>query len=183
MNSARLRIASLLGISLALVTTSVVITTPAVASDTPHDRMVTADPANWTPHALDNSVLAIQPVGDAVVAGGDFTRIATSDRGTELDQAGVFAFDASAGDLLTDFLPQVTGGSVEAVAAHPDGDKVFIGGSFSHVNGTKWPKLALLSLTDGSLVTDFAKAPMDGKVLDLAVAEGRVDREWCLQLD
>ena len=174
MNTARLRHASLLGLALAIVTTSVAITPPATASDTPHDRIVSADPANWTPHALDNSVLAIQPVGDAVVAGGDFTRIATSDRGTELDQAGVFAFDASTGDLLTDFLPQVTGGSVEAVAAHPDGDKVFIGGSFSHVNGVKWPKLALLSLTDGSLVTDFAKAPMDGKVLDLAVSDDRL---------
>ena len=92
----------------------------------------------------------------------NFTRIATSDSGTELDQAAIFAFDSTTGQLRSEFLPEITGGTVEALAAHPDGDKVFIGGTFKYVNGVKRPKLALLSLADGSLVTSFKKAPMHG---------------------
>ena len=167
----RLRNAAVAGV---VVTGALVAPLTANASEASHDRVVSADPANWTPHALDNSVLSIEQVGEAIVAGGDFTRIASSDSGTELDQAGVFAFDATSGDLLPGFRPQITGGNVETVAAHPDGDKVFIGGTFKYVNGVKWPKLALLSLADGSLVTSFKKAPMNGKVLDLAVQDGRV---------
>ena len=107
MNAARLWIASLLGLALALVTTSVVITTPAMGSDAPHDRVVSGDPANWTPHALDNSIRAIEQVGDVVVAGGDFTRIATNDLGEQNStRRRVFAFDASTGDLITASSPR-----------------------------------------------------------------------------
>jgi len=166
------RNASLVGVALAVSLTG--LAAPATASDVAHDRIVSDNPANWTPHALDNSVQAIAQVGDTVVAGGDFTRIGTSDSGTKLNQASVFAFDATTGELREGFRPLIENGTVDAVAAHPDGDKGWIGGSFSNVNGVRWPKLALLDLSDGSLVTSFARAPANGKVLDLAVVGDRL---------
>jgi hypothetical protein len=141
---------------------------PASGTDVVHERVVTDNPANWTPHALDKSVRAITQVGDQMVVGGNFTRIADNNR-EPVDQARVFAFDAQTGELNEGFRPQLDRGRVNAVVAHPDGDKVWIGGTFKTVNGVKRPKVALLSLSDGSVVTSFKKAGNNGKVLDLAL--------------
>ena len=68
------KLTSLLG---SVILTSAMLVTPlsyapaAVAGDVPHDRVVSDDPANWTPHALDKAVKAIEQVGDTVVAGGE----------------------------------------------------------------------------------------------------------------
>ena len=161
-------VAAVLGISLLAV--------PTVGSATTvrQDKVVSDNPVNWTPHALDKSVKAIVQVGDTVVSGGDFTRVADRDVTSEISQPNVFAFNATTGDLSTGFRPAITGGAVEALAAHPDGDKVWVAGDFTTVNGVKWPKSALLRLSDGSLVTSFTKTSFDGKVRDLAVAGDRL---------
>lgn len=149
-------------------------TLPASASIVVHDNVVSDDPANFTPHALDNSVRAITEVGSQMVVGGNFTQIADSQRETTVDQQRIFAFDAETGELNDAFRPVLDRGIVTSVVAHPDGDKVYVGGTFKTVNGVKRPKVALISLVDGSVVTSFKKVANNGKVLDLALTGDRL---------
>jgi hypothetical protein len=67
----------------------------------------------------------------------------------------------------------VLDGDVEALAVAPDGQSVFIGGSFNHVNGTTRRKVALVNVANGQLVTSFS-ANAGAKVLDLAVLGNRL---------
>jgi hypothetical protein len=48
---------------------------PGGAVNVPQPVVVSADPANWTPHVLDGKVDAIVAVGDKIVAGGLFTQV------------------------------------------------------------------------------------------------------------
>ena len=66
-------------------------------------------------------------------------------------QRWVFAFNPSTGRIDEDFFPNVNG-EVNTVLAHPDGDKVYIGGSFTQINGQMHNRVALLNLNTGNPV-------------------------------
>ncbi|MGH9246805.1 MAG: PKD domain-containing protein [Acidimicrobiales bacterium] len=146
----------------------------AHAVQEPHDGIVGANPVNWTPHALDGDVKAITEVGSTVVVGGNFTRIAPADSSSEIQQRSVFAFDAGTGNLRTAFDPDVVGGEVNSIVAHPDGDKVWIGGAFSDVNGVRSKSLALVSLSTGDTVAGFNVPAMNGRIKDMRLVGGRL---------
>ena len=66
---------------LALVSAAVLIGLPArpgAAVNTPQAVVVSSNPADWTPHVLDGKVAAIVQVGNKMVAGGEFTRVASA---------------------------------------------------------------------------------------------------------
>ena len=146
----------------------------AGAVQQPHDQVVSANPENWTPHALDGDVKAITQVGSTMVVGGNFTRVSSADGATVVNQPYVFAFDAVTGDLKQEFNPQIVGGEVNSIVAHPDGDKVYLGGAFSNVNGPKSKSLALVSLATGDAVTPFKAPAMNGRVLSMQLTAGRL---------
>jgi hypothetical protein len=73
---------------------------PGGAVNVPQPVVVSADPANWTPHVLDGKVDAIVVVGGKVVAGGLFTQVATADDpATPIPRSNIFAFDAATGAI------------------------------------------------------------------------------------
>jgi hypothetical protein len=100
---------------------------PGAAVNVPQAAVVSANPADWTPHVLDGKVDAIVQVGDTMVAGGLFTRVANAATpATAIPRSNIFAFDATTGVVDTAFA-SVLDGEVESLAMAPDGLHVFAG--------------------------------------------------------
>ena len=139
---------------------------PAQA-DVAQPRVVSADPVDFTPHALDGTVRAIAVVGPTVVVGGTFTAIANDDRSRSGRRPYLFAFDAKSGAIRTSFTPMLDG-AVYALAAGPD-NTVYAGGAFRTVNGVESRGLTRLSVGSGARVRPFDAEINWGDVRTLAV--------------
>ncbi|WP_181019666.1 hypothetical protein [Nonomuraea typhae] len=144
------------------------VTLAAVIAMTPftHTRVVSANPADTTPHVLDGIVNAIALVGGTVVVGGSFSEVADAGRTTTYPRANVFAFELATGRVLPGFAP-VVDGPVHALAAGA-GSTVYVGGDFPAVNRSRARALARLNLADGSLVRGFTPRVGGGMVSTLA---------------
>ena len=107
-------------------------------------------------------------MGSKVIVGGTFTRVQAAGSAVTLTRNFVFAFDMNTGVIDQNFVPQLNN-QVEALAPGPDGQSVFVGGSFSSVNGnTGIRRLARLNLANGQAVAGFQPNPATG-VLALVV--------------
>jgi hypothetical protein len=51
---------------------------PGAAVNVPQAAVVSANPANWTPHVLDGKVDAVVQIGNKMAAGGLFAKVAVS---------------------------------------------------------------------------------------------------------
>ena len=121
-------LAALLGASLVATTHPVGAVQPG-----PHSgRLVTAtSPASWTPHVLDGYVETFAEVGETMVVGGNFTKIATAAAPTaEILRNHIFSFQKGTGTINSSFSPQVNG-QITSVVPSGDGQTVFIAGGFS----------------------------------------------------
>jgi hypothetical protein len=146
---------------------------PGAAVNVPQAAVVSANPADWTPHVLDGKVDAVVQVGSKMVAGGLFTRVANAATPTTaIPRSNIFAFDATTGVVDTAFAP-VLDGEVESLAVAPDGLHVFAGGSFTKINGVAQKSLVKLRLRDGARITAF-KGRTNARVKDMAVSGGRL---------
>jgi hypothetical protein len=146
---------------------------PGAAVNVPQAVVVSSNPADWTPHVLDGKVAAIVQVGNRMVAGGQFTQVASAAAPTTaITRSNIFAFDASTGAIDTAFAP-VLDGEVESLAVAPDGLHVFAGGQFTRINGVAQKSLVKLRLTDGARITAF-KGKTNARVKDMAVSGGRL---------
>src|SRR5918999_3052419 len=71
--------------------------------------VVSANPANSTPHVMNGSVNAITQVGNKIIAAGTFTSVSPSgtfgSTGDDLVRNRIFAFDATTGAIDTAFNP------------------------------------------------------------------------------
>ncbi|MDG4820309.1 PKD domain containing protein [Asanoa sp. WMMD1127] len=144
---------------------------PAVA-DVAHKTVVSSNPVDFTPHALDGTVRAIAVVGNTVVVGGTFSSVANDAGNRALRRPYLFAFDARSGALRSTFAPAVDG-AVYALAAGPD-NTVYVGGAFRSVNGVRSRGLARVSVTNGARVPAFKAEINWGDVRTLAVHGKRV---------
>jgi hypothetical protein len=141
---------------------------PGAAANAPQAAVVSANPADWTPHVLDGKVDAIVQFGNKMVAGGLFTRVANAATPTTaIARGNIFAFDATTGVVDTAFAP-VLDGEVESLAVAPDGLHVFAGGSFTKINGVAQKSLVKLRLSDGARITAF-RGKTNARVKDMAV--------------
>ncbi|MFB7251395.1 PKD domain-containing protein [Microbacterium sp. NPDC056234] len=133
------------------------------------DDVVTADPLP-TVQIDSGYVWAQTTIGNTVYAAGSFSnaRAALAEPGTNLTpRTNILAFDITTGNLLP-FAPQVNG-VIKAVAASPDGSRIYIGGSFNQVNGqTRWG-IAALDAQTGALVPGFTPSIGGSGVYGLAV--------------
>jgi hypothetical protein len=146
---------------------------PGAAVNVPQPAVVSSNPADWTPHVLDGKVAAIVQVGNKIVAGGLFTKVANADAPTtEIARSHIFAFDATTGAIDTAFAP-VLDAEVESLAVAPDGLHVFAGGKFTKINGVAQKSLVKLRLSDGMRITAF-KGKTNARVKDMAISGGRL---------
>jgi hypothetical protein len=114
--------------------------------------VVSANPVDTTPHALNGSVLAIAAVGSRVYVGGTFTTVVNAGTSAQLPRNFLFAFDRTTGRVITTFVPAVNG-RVETIAPAPDGSSIIIGGRFTTVNGATQRGLAMLDVNGGRVST------------------------------
>ncbi len=128
-----------------------------IASRTP--TQVTADALPTV--QIDGIVWAQTVVGagnsGVVFAGGNFAnaRPAGAAPGTNLTKRGnLLAYNVSTGQLVTTFAPTLNA-QVLAVAASPDGSRVYVGGDFTTANGVTHHRLAAYSVTTGQLISTF----------------------------
>ena len=146
---------------------------PGAAVNVPQAVVVSSNPAEWTPHVLDGKVAAIVQVGNKLIAGGQFTQVASAAAPTTaIPRSNIFAFDATTGAIDTAFAP-VLDAQVESLAVAPDGLHVFAGGSFTKINGVAQKNLVKLRLSDGARITAF-KGKTSARVKDMAVSGGRL---------
>jgi hypothetical protein len=112
-------------------------------------------------------------VGGRILAAGSFTQVrdAGANGGTTFAQRSVFAFADGSGAVDRGFRPTVNG-VVNTLLAGPS-DTVWIGGTFSSVNGTTIRNLAQLDAATGQL-TAFRPPALNGAVNDLALAGSRL---------
>src|SRR4051812_13777686 len=84
--------------------------TPADAVNTDHgSAVVSANPADNTPHVMNGSVNAITQVGNKIIAAGTFTKVSPSGTFTntadDVTRNRIFAFDATTGVIDPTFNP------------------------------------------------------------------------------
>ncbi len=143
----------------------------AGAVGTAQPSVVSANPVDTTPHALNGSVLAIAAVGSRVYVGGTFTTVVNAGTSAQLPRNYLFAFDRSTGRVVTTYTPAVNG-AIESIAAAPDGTSIIIGGRFTTVNGVAQRGLAMLDV-NGGRVAAFA-GRTNGYVLKVLVRGTRL---------
>ncbi|MGZ8656820.1 MAG: fibronectin type III domain-containing protein [Actinomycetota bacterium] len=161
-----------LTLCLALATLAAIPASPAVAVNPAQPTVVSANPANWTPHVLDGIVNTIVPVGNQIVAGGTFTQV-KEPGGPILARTNLFAFDATTGAINTNFAP-VLDGEVLSLATDGSGTSVFVGGSFTTVNGQTNRRLVKLSIATGQRMTFAGKINSGAGVYDMLVRNNKL---------
>jgi hypothetical protein len=161
-----------LTLCLALATLAAIPASPAVAVNPAQPTVVSANPANWTPHVLDGIVNTIVPVGNQIVAGGTFTQV-KEPGGPILARTNLFAFDATTGAINPNFAPTLDG-EVLSLATDGSGTSVFVGGSFTTVNGQRNRRLVKLSLATGQRMTFAGKINSGAGVYDMLVRNNKL---------
>jgi PKD repeat protein len=168
-------VVALVGALLVLVPTHAAVadTAPADPNDRATPRTASAQPL---PTVQINGVVWSQAVvGNTVYVGGEFTqaRPAGAAAGTnQTARANLLAYDIRTGALLTSWAPS-TNGTVSAVTASPDGSRIYVGGTFTTVNGQTMRRIAAINASTGALITSFNPNP-DSRVRAIAATNSTV---------
>jgi Domain of unknown function (DUF5122) beta-propeller len=136
--------------------------------------VVSANPANFTPNVASGAVHKLVQVGGTMYAGGTFSSVSTPagvSPGGTFARSNIVAFNASTGVISTSFAPSVNG---EVWALASDGTSLWIGGTFTSVNGVARRAVAKLNPTTGAVDTAFNANLASGKVTELALVGGRL---------
>ncbi len=165
---------------LSIGTTLAVFPGSAGAAGPAHASVVTAAPDARTPQILDSSttvnerVIAMAQVGNRIVVAGQFSQVrdVAANGGQTFSRTNVFAFDATTGAVDRGFAP-VLNGVVNAVLAGADGVSVYLGGTFTSLNGASSRNLVQVSVATG-VRTAFRAPLLNGAINDLALTGGRL---------
>ncbi|WP_244524546.1 PKD domain-containing protein [Trujillonella endophytica] len=114
-------------------------------------------------------------VGDTVYVAGSFTRVrpAGSPAGTnETVRNNLLAYDIRTGALVTSFAPSLNAQAL-AVAASPDGTRLYVGGDFTVADGQPRSRIAAYDIRTGALVESF-RPGVNGQVAAIAATDGTV---------
>jgi hypothetical protein len=107
-------------------------------------------------------------VGDIAYVGGSFLTVRSPDGSTVVNRGNFAAFDVRTGALITGFQAN-TNDTVRSIAY--DGTRLYIGGSFTTVNGLTRQRVAALDPVTGAVSTTWV-ANASSNVSSLAVAAG-----------
>jgi hypothetical protein len=163
--------ARLIVVLLALVA---VAAAPGVAAASPAlGGVVSANPANYTPNVASGAVYKFVQVGNLMYAGGTFSSVSTApgvSPGGAFTRHNLVAFNPTTG-VIAAFAPNVAG-AVWALAT--DGTSLYVGGTFTSVNGVARRGLAKLNPATGAVDPAFNAGLASGGVSDAAVVGGRL---------
>ena len=115
-------------------------------------------------------------VNNIVYATGSFTKarppgVAAGGAG-EVDAQNIFAYDITTGQRVSTFNHSLNAQGL-AIAASPDGSRVYVGGDFTAVDGIARGHVASFQTASGALDLNFAPK-VQGQVRALAVASTKV---------
>jgi len=131
--------------------------------------LVSANPADTTPHAQNGSMRAFAQIGNTVYAGGSFTGVKAAGASTWTTASNLVSYNVTTGALNAGFAP-VLDGAVQTLAVSPDG-KLIVGGSFVTVNGVARKNLVELDPATGATVASWV-GRADGGVVRRAIVHG-----------
>ena len=130
-------------------------TSATAAAQVWEDPTVTADALPTV--QIDGVVWSQVIVGNRVFVAGEFTtaRPAGSAAGVNTTpRANILAYDLTTGELITTWAPTLNGPAY-AIAASPDGSRIYVGGDFTRVNNTGRNRFAVLNASTGALVSGW----------------------------
>jgi hypothetical protein len=134
-------------------------TTPAAADTAPPAGVPATVSADALPTWQINGVVWSQvTVGDTVYATGSFTRARPpgSPAGSnEVVRNNLLAYSISTGNLIASFDHSLNNQGL-VITASPDGSRVYVGGTFTAVDGQTRNRVAAFDTATGALVTSFA---------------------------
>ena len=139
---------SLLASTVLLATASLLLLSPPAAADLPQapDDSVEANGRVWD----------ILRVGDRIYLAGSFTQLTNTD-GTTVARNNLAAIDANTGQVDPNWNPNVTRpsspstSSVRTMALSSDGNRLFVGGTFTNVGGLNRNRLAAIDVATGGV--------------------------------
>jgi len=144
--------------------------------------VVQTDPVDWTPQvpgtwgtgsASDQyQVMTLAPLGNLMYAGGLFPVVTNATKTISYARNNIFSFNVSSG-AVTSFAPDFDG-QVNAIVPSQDGQSLFVGGAFTHVNGVARGHFAKINATTGALVPGFPNVKIAGKVTDIDIVGSNV---------
>lgn len=151
---------------------------PAVAVNENHgSRVVSADPADPVPHAMEGSVDAITRIGNTMIAAGSFRTVSPAgtygDTSDDLVRRGIFAFDATTGAIDRSFDPRLGGGDPTVNSLDTDGEHIYVGGKFRSVAGDDSIQQLVKLTREGAVVRSFRAVP-DERVTEVVVRGPRL---------
>ena len=163
------RIAAALFAALTMLATAALPAHANGAPTTAQSTLVSANPWDYTPFVRNGKVLAVAQVGNRIIVGGNFSDIKNWQGGAPVyNPTNIFAFNATTGAIDTAFLPSFNG-EVRALVPAADGLSVYVGGTFTQVNGAPAANLVKLSVANGQAVTAFAPG-LNGWVNDMSLS-------------
>jgi hypothetical protein len=136
--------------------------------------VVSTNPANITPNVASGAVYKFVQVGGTMYAGGAFSSVSTPagvSPGGTFARSNIVAFNASTGVISTSFAPSING---EVWALASDGTSLWVGGTFTGVNGVARRGVAKLNPATGAVDSAFNANLASGKVTELALVGGRL---------
>jgi hypothetical protein len=119
---------------------------------------------------VDGEGLAVLQVGSTVFVGGNFTTVRNQAGATVAPRANLAAFDIATGHVVAGFRAD-TNGPVRALAT--DGSRLFVGGSFTTLNGITRNRVAAVSTATGAVDLGF-RAETNSNVYGLARYQDRL---------
>lgn len=110
----------------------------------------------WNPNVKDGTVVALSASGSQVYVGGTFTNLGarpvTMAAAIDTDAGQmVEAWKPNIQNLKPDGSPEVDPPLVQAVAMSTDGSIVYLGGNFTHVNGSPHKHLVAVDRATGAV--------------------------------
>jgi hypothetical protein len=140
----------------------------------PHTSVVSADPADFTPHvdggaARRPAVHALAQSGRTMFAGGAFGTVADADQSRSVPRDNLVSFDATTGAIRR-LAPNVEG---TVYALQPAGRWLYVGGDFARVNGVQRRGIARINATTGAVDAGF-NARLDGRVNEVRMVGSRL---------
>lgn len=136
------------------------------------DGVVSSTPQSFP--TTNGNVFAMTQIGQVLYLGGDFTTVTVGNR--TVAASHVAAIDLRTNNLLNGFSVNANA-AVRTMAAAPDGSGLFLGGSFSLVNGVNRLHVVEVNPATGALISSFAASTtgaIDGDVWSLAVSDDAV---------
>ena len=145
-----------------------------------HDHLVSADPADSTPHVVDGKVQAILPMGNRVYVAGSFTQVRNAGESRVIPRRGLFALDPATNRVDETFVADFDVNpdpaqqrSVLALAPAPGHNDLFAAGEFGTLNGASARKLVKLNAVNGAPSAGF-DVTVTSAVKDLAMSGQRL---------